>query len=75
VQIEGHTDDVGTANDNLRLSQSRAEAVKNFFEVFGIESSRLKARGYGESNPKASNVTKEGRAVNRRTEFTVRDKK
>jgi outer membrane protein OmpA-like peptidoglycan-associated protein len=75
VQIEGHTDDVGTANDNLRLSQSRAEAVKNFFEVFGIESSRLKARGYGESNPKASNVTKEGRAVNRRTEFTVKDKK
>ena len=75
VQIEGHTDNVGTANDNLILSQSRAKAVKDFFEVFGIEPSRLKAYGYGESTPKASNDTKEGRALNRRTEFTVKIKK
>ena len=75
VQIEGHTDNVGTANDNLKLSQSRAEAVKDFFEVFGIEPSRLKAYGYGEATPKATNDTKEGRALNRRTEFTVKIKK
>ena len=72
VQIEGHTDDVGTTSDNLKLSQARAESVKSFFEGYGIESSRLKARGFGESRPKAINNTDKGRASNRRTEFIVK---
>ena len=53
MQIEGHTDDVGSTEDNLKLSQARAEAVKRFFEEAGVEPSRLQASGFGEANPKA----------------------
>lgn len=74
MEIEGHTDDVGTTQDNLKLSQARAEAVKKFFEESAIDPSRLKASGFGESSPKASNNTDQGRASNRRTEFIVKNK-
>ena len=74
LHIEGHTDDVGTAEDNLKLSQARAEAVKKFFVASGIETSRLQASGFGESSPKDSNNTDQGRASNRRTEFIVKIK-
>jgi outer membrane protein OmpA-like peptidoglycan-associated protein len=73
MQIEGHTDDVGSTEDNLKLSQARAEAVKKFFEESGIESSRLQASGFGEANPKGSNNTDQGRASNRRTEFILKN--
>ena len=73
LQIEGHTDDVGTTEDNLKLSQARAEAVKSFFEESGVETSRLQASGFGESSPKESNNTDQGRAANRRTEFIVKN--
>ena len=74
MQIEGHTDDVGSTEDNLKLSQARAEAVKKFFEESGIEPSRLQASGFGEAIPKDSNNTDQGRASNRRTEFIVKIK-
>jgi uncharacterized protein YegL len=70
-EIQGHTDDVGDEKRNLALSQKRAEAVKNELIKKGIDKSRLTAKGYGESVPIASNKTKEGKFLNRRTEFVV----
>jgi outer membrane protein OmpA-like peptidoglycan-associated protein len=57
----------------LQLSSDRAEAVLQFFVEFGVDESRLDANGSGESNPKASNNDEAGRAVNRRTEFRVKN--
>lgn len=71
IQINGHTDSVGAASYNRALSQKRAEAVRNYLIATGIEASRLKATGLGESNPIASNDTKEGRALNRRVEIRI----
>jgi len=66
--IEGHTDSVGSAEYNLRLSQRRAESVVNMLvEKYGIDGSRLTARGYGSTRPIADNRTREGRQRNRRT--------
>ena len=65
--IEGHTDDRGAASYNLNLSQSRANAVRNvLIERYGIAASRVMAKGFGETQPIASNDTKEGRLANRR---------
>ena len=73
-EIAGHTDDTGTEEDNQKLSQKRAEAVKTFLiKFYGISPDRLEARGYGESLPVASNETEEGRAQNRRVVFTRLD--
>jgi len=67
--IEGHTDSVGDAAYNQKLSERRANAVKNYFiEKHGIAASRLNASGYGESKPVASNKNAEGRNKNRRVE-------
>lgn len=72
VEIQGHTDDVGSEEYNLELSQRRAEAVKNYLvQVHGIDPTRLIARGYGEYRPIAPNDTPEGRAKNRRVEFVI----
>ncbi|NIA23678.1 MAG: OmpA family protein, partial [Proteobacteria bacterium] len=71
VEIQGHTDSVGSANSNLRLSFARANAVKAYLVQMGISPSRLIARGYGESMPIAPNTTRAGRARNRRIEFVV----
>ncbi|MEO0468408.1 MAG: OmpA family protein [Bacteroidota bacterium] len=71
IEIQGHTDDIGTDADNLRLSQSRANAVKAYLESQGIPDSRVQATGYGEKQAIAPNDTEEGRAKNRRTEFKV----
>jgi len=66
--IEGYTDSVGSAQYNLRLSQRRAESVVNMLvEKYGINESRLSAKGYGVARPIADNKTKEGRQMNRRT--------
>ena len=73
VSISGHTDDIGSPEANLQLSRDRAQAVMQFFVEKGVDPSRLDANGYGESTPKASNNNEAGRAVNRRTEFTVKD--
>ena len=72
VVIEGHTDSVGTAAYNKKLSQRRAESVKKYMvEKGGIDANRLKAQGFGEEKPIASNKTKEGRQQNRRVEAAV----
>ena len=69
VEIDGHTDNVGAAAYNKKLSQARANAVvKYLVKKHGIDKSRLSARGFGLENPIASNKTKEGRAQNRRVE-------
>jgi outer membrane protein OmpA-like peptidoglycan-associated protein len=71
IEIAGHTDSKGTDDYNLNLSQGRAQAVVDYLIGQGIESYRLVARGYGETVPLESNDTDEGRAFNRRVEFTV----
>ncbi|WNJ16099.1 OmpA family protein [Pontibacter sp. G13] len=71
IEIEGHTDDVGSDADNLRLSQQRAEEVQKALENLGVATGRVSAKGYGESKPVADNETEEGRAQNRRTEFRI----
>lgn len=77
VEVSSHTDSKGQANYNLSLSQKRANAVINYLQKKGIDRSRLKAKGYGETKPIAPNKNPdgsdnpEGRAQNRRTEFMV----
>lgn len=73
IEIAGHTDDVGDADSNMRLSQKRAEAVRKFLISNGIEANRIEAHGYGEDRPVADNQTEEGRQMNRRTEVIVLD--
>jgi OOP family OmpA-OmpF porin len=70
VEVGGHTDNVGDARHNQRLSEQRAETVKRWLVQHGIPSSRLTARGYGSTQPRASNDDEAGRAQNRRIEFT-----
>ena len=71
VRIEGHTDSRGSDAYNLRLSQGRANSVRLYLIRRGIDAARMEAKGYGESNPIASNRTRTGRAQNRRVEFTI----
>ena len=70
VEIAGHTDNVGSDASNQKLSQRRADSVKQWMINKGIVANRLNAVGYGEGHPIASNDTVEGRAQNRRIEFT-----
>ena len=69
IQINGHTDNVGSDNDNQTLSTNRAKAVYDFLIKNGITANRLRYKGFGESQPIATNDTEEGRQSNRRTEF------
>ncbi len=71
LEIQGHTDDVGSDADNLALSQKRAEAVRQWLENNGVPRSQLEAKGYGESQPLVPNTSEENRAKNRRTQFKV----
>lgn len=71
VELGGHTDNVGNDASNKELSKKRAEACKAYLESKGIETSRLNAKGYGEEKPVATNETDEGKAKNRRVEFTI----
>ena len=71
VSVDGYTDSVGTEAYNQRLSERRANSVKSYLESEGVAGSRLTARGFGMSNPVASNDTAEGRAQNRRVELIV----
>ncbi|MCD4735724.1 MAG: OmpA family protein [Bacteroidales bacterium] len=74
IEISGHTDNVGSASYNQKLSQERADAVVNYLFKKGIEGSRLTSMGYGFTRPVASNDTEDGRQQNRRTEFEVLEK-
>ena len=71
IQISGHTDNVGKTEDNLKLSDDRAQAVVKYLTAKGINSNRLLYKGYGSSQPIAPNTTEEGRSQNRRTEVKV----
>jgi outer membrane protein OmpA-like peptidoglycan-associated protein len=71
VSCNGYTDSIGTDAYNQKLSERRARAVRDWLVKCGISSSRLSAKGFGETNPVASNATPEGRAQNRRTELVV----
>lgn len=71
IKIIGHTDDVGSEADNLKLSQDRAAAVVAALINKGIANIRLQSEGLGESSPIADNQSKEGRKQNRRTEFLI----
>ncbi len=71
VEIGGHTDNVGEEEANKKLSQKRAEAVKQYLIKNGVSASRLKAVGYGETRPVADNSSDKGRALNRRTEVKI----
>ncbi len=71
IEIGGHTDSDGATAENLDLSERRAEAVKVYLEGKGIDGDRMTTRGYGESEPKVPNTSAEGKAENRRIEFTV----
>ena len=71
IEIIGHTDNEGEPAYNMELSKGRAEAVKEYLVLGGIDGSRLETRGAGETEPIATNDTPEGRAKNRRTEFRL----
>jgi OOP family OmpA-OmpF porin len=74
IEIGGHTDSVGTEAVNLKLSQDRAASVVKYLVDHAVSRDRLIAKGYGKSKPIESNATEEGRAKNRRIEFTVLEK-
>ena len=71
VAVEAHTDNQGSAESNLELSRRRALSVARYLAAQGVEPARLRPRAFGESRPRASNATPEGRARNRRVELAV----
>lgn len=74
IKIGGYTDNTGSAESNLKLSQDRADSVKKELVKMGISENRIGAEGYGEEHPVASNDTEEGRAQNRRIDLRVTKK-
>jgi outer membrane protein OmpA-like peptidoglycan-associated protein len=71
VLLAGHTDNVGKTDENLSLSQKRAQIVAEYLSSKGISTSRLQAKGYGDAQPLAANDSDANREKNRRTEFRV----
>ena len=71
VRVEGHTDNVGAADYNQKLSQQRAEAVLKWLSSHGIAADRLTAKGMGKESPLVANDTEQNRALNRRVEFHI----
>ena len=71
VEIGGHTDNVGEADENMALSKARAESVRSYLIKNGIQPEQVIAKGYGETDPVATNDTEAGRQKNRRTEVKV----
>ena len=71
LRLAGHTDNIGQPEDNKILSQARAEAVRRQLVEYGCDPASIKAYGYGDLKPVASNDTEEGRALNRRVEITI----
>ena len=74
ISIQGHTDNIGSAEDNRLLSENRAQAVYTHLIQRGIKANRLEYKGFGESKPIEANNTEDGRARNRRTEFVIIEK-
>jgi OOP family OmpA-OmpF porin len=73
VEVQGHTDSVGSDVYNQKLSQSRAESVRERLVSQGVDAAQLSAKGYGEARPVTSNATPEGRSQNRRVAMQVLD--
>ena len=73
VEVQGHTDDVGSTHDNQELSSGRAQSVRSYLIEAGVRAERLQARGFGESMPLTTADTAEGRTQNRRVEFHLID--
>lgn len=71
IELSGHTDNVGNDEFNKTLSQKRADSVMAYLVTNGIDPTRLLAKGYGMEKPVADNTTEEGKAMNRRVEFTI----
>jgi outer membrane protein OmpA-like peptidoglycan-associated protein/tetratricopeptide (TPR) repeat protein len=74
VEISGHTDNVGSDANNQKLSQKRAQAVVDYIVSQGVNLAQIKAMGYGKTQPRADNKTKQGRQLNRRVEAKILDK-
>ena len=72
LQIEGHTDNIGTAEYNLALGERRAESVRDYLVSRGIAADRLTTVSYGEERPKHDNTREETRRLNRRAALVVR---
>jgi outer membrane protein OmpA-like peptidoglycan-associated protein len=71
IEVQGHTDNVGSDEANLKLSQQRADAVRDYLTKKKLPLDRVRSVGYGESKPIASNATTEGQSKNRRVEFLI----
>ncbi|HEU5075837.1 MAG TPA: OmpA family protein, partial [Polyangiaceae bacterium] len=71
IAVDGHTDEVGSEENNIVLSQDRARIVLRELVELGVPEAKLAARGFGETQPRATNDTAEGRQANRRVEFLV----
>ena len=71
TEISGHTDNVGSDEVNNKLSQERADVVRNYLLTQGVSAERLTAKGYGKNKPKVANDTLENQAINRRVEFEI----
>ncbi len=74
IEIQGHTDNIGSDGANQLLSENRAKSVYDYLILNGINSSKLSYKGYGASYPISDNTTEEGRRMNRRTEFKITKK-
>lgn len=74
IAIAGHTDNVGNDDYNLKLSKDRATSVVDYLVSKGISAARLTSDGFGKTKPVAENTTEEGKALNRRVEFTINKK-
>jgi outer membrane protein OmpA-like peptidoglycan-associated protein len=71
VQVEGYTDSVGSDQYNQKLSENRADAVRDFLVTQGVQTDNISATGYGKAKPVADNATAQGRAQNRRVNLVV----
>ncbi len=71
IEVSGHTDNTGDATSNLTLSQDRADVVKQYLVGQGVDGSRIRAVGHGQTRPVDTNDTEEGRTKNRRTEIRI----
>lgn len=74
VRIEGYTDSTGSADENLKLSRDRAQAVADMLVDLGVRESRIQVLGYGDQYPVEANATERGRALNRRVEVVISDR-